>query len=124
MKMTFKERLDLGAHLARTQTMVMRVFSNAFDQNRSEQLEMFEVGFTATLCEADQSMRVQIVDGTEMCIGVLSQRYRQLAVSDLDEERASRIEKALDLAISRAIDRLAELEMLAQEQSTPAFAFG
>lgn len=123
MNMTSKERMDLGLHLARTQTLVMKAFRTGLDPNRLDQIDVFVTKFTATLVEASQDQRFQIMDGTELCIEVMSDRYRQNAQDDLQAERATRTERALDLAVSRAIDRLAEMEMTGEYES-PSFAFG
>jgi hypothetical protein len=122
--MTIKERMDLGLHLARAQTMVMRAFSHGFDPNCTEQIDSFVMSFTATLTQARRSHRFQIVEGTELCIDLLRDRSRQQATNEMEVERSARTERALSIAIQRAIDRLVEIDFQARYRTTEANAHG
>lgn len=112
--MTIKERIDLGANLAKTQTMVMRAFRMGVDHARPSVVDGMVNDLVLSLTQSNNQQRFQIVDGTELCINLLSDRYRQSASDKSAAEAVTQIERALHGVVTAAIEQVAEYDRLVE----------
>lgn len=112
--LTIKERIELGAYLAKAQTLVMRAFKYGIGNTRATAIDTMVKELVEGLARANSQQRFQIVDGTELCINLLSDRYRHSAVDAAGVEAVNHLERALQGVVTKAIEKTAEYNALAE----------
>jgi hypothetical protein len=110
----FQYRCELGNHLAKSQTLVMRAFK-AGVVGTFNSVKLVDDVF-ACLTAAKSELRYPIVEGTELCIHLLSDRYRHEAKSETEQQHIINIERAMHEVISSSIDRLAALHQQSENE--------
>jgi hypothetical protein len=120
-KMTQQERIDLGSHLAKTQLLVIRAFRTGLNRAATDSIA---INIFSLLTQSNMRQRLQIIEGTELCINLLSERYRGSSEDVASTRRFERIERALHEAVTSAIEKIAEYDHQAAEhyESAPSFA--
>jgi len=110
-KLTQQERLELGIQLARTQTLVLRVFKSVLGDLTPETVEFMAGDIFRMMANSSQKVRFNLIEGTELCINLLAERHRAAATLRDAVRRIDALERSMHSVVMRSIEMTAEHDL-------------